>query len=61
MSKMLYIRTILGETDWKLLAIDINDPIAEKLNGTSQNIIFSDKNRVVNRPTCFCLIYFLTF
>ena len=22
-----------GETDWKILAIDINDPSAEKLNG----------------------------
>ena len=22
-----------GETDWKLIAIDIKDPMAEKLNG----------------------------
>ena len=22
-----------GETDWKVLAIDINDPLAPKLNG----------------------------
>jgi inorganic pyrophosphatase len=22
-----------GETDWKLIAIDINDPMAEKLHG----------------------------
>jgi inorganic pyrophosphatase len=22
-----------GETDWKILAIDVNDPLAEKLNG----------------------------
>lgn len=24
-----------GETDWKILAIDINDPLASKLNGTA--------------------------
>ena len=24
-----------GETDWKLLAIDINDPLASKMNGTA--------------------------
>ena len=22
-----------GETDWKILAIDVKDPLAEKLNG----------------------------
>ena len=22
-----------GETDWKILAIDVNDPLAENLNG----------------------------
>lgn len=22
-----------GETDWKLLAIDVNDPVASKMNG----------------------------
>ena len=22
-----------GETDWKLLAIDVNDPLASKMNG----------------------------
>ena len=22
-----------GETDWKVIAIDINDPLAEKMNG----------------------------
>ena len=22
-----------GETDWKVIAIDVNDPLAEKLNG----------------------------
>lgn len=22
-----------GETDWKVLAIDVNDPLASKLNG----------------------------
>lgn len=22
-----------GETDWKVIAIDINDPLASKLNG----------------------------
>lgn len=24
---------LAGETDWKILAIDIKDPLAEKLNG----------------------------
>jgi inorganic pyrophosphatase len=23
-----------GETDWKIIAIDVNDPLAPKLNGT---------------------------
>lgn len=26
-----------GETDWKVIAIDINDPLAEKLNGQLKN------------------------
>ena len=26
---------LTGETDWKLLAIDINDPLAAQLNGKS--------------------------
>ncbi len=29
---MFFILTI-GETDWKVLAIDVTDPLAEKLNG----------------------------
>ena len=29
-----------GETDWKLLGIDINDPLASKLNGTDYDIRF---------------------
>jgi hypothetical protein len=24
---------ILGETDWKIIAIDVNDPLAEELKG----------------------------
>ena len=24
---------LIGETDWKILAIDVTDPLAEKLNG----------------------------
>jgi len=24
---------VTGETDWKVLAIDVNDPLAEQLNG----------------------------
>lgn len=27
-----------GETDWKLIAIDIKDPMADKLNGNSNLI-----------------------
>jgi inorganic pyrophosphatase len=26
-----------GETDWKLLAIDVNDPLASKMNGKSHS------------------------
>ena len=35
MIKVQYIFFIsnTGETDWKILVIDINDPLAEKLNG----------------------------
>jgi len=29
-----------GETDWKVLAIDVNDPLAPKLNGKA---FFHDK------------------
>lgn len=33
--KILGVMALLdeGETDWKLIAIDIKDPMAEKLNG----------------------------
>lgn len=24
---------ILGETDWKIIVIDVNDPLAEQMNG----------------------------
>lgn len=24
---------VTGETDWKIICIDVNDPLAEKLNG----------------------------
>ena len=30
-----HTHTHLGETDWKILAIDVTDPLAEKLNGES--------------------------
>lgn len=28
-----------GETDWKILAIDMQDPLAEKLNGELLSVI----------------------
>jgi hypothetical protein len=28
-----YYLFILGETDWKIIAIDVNDPLAEELKG----------------------------
>lgn len=33
--KVLGVMALLdeGETDWKVLAIDVNDPLAPKLNG----------------------------
>lgn len=35
--KILGVMALLdeGETDWKLIAIDIRDPMAEKLNGNA--------------------------
>lgn len=24
---------ILGETDWKIIVIDVNDPLADQMNG----------------------------
>ena len=27
------VLVVTGETDWKVLAIDVEDPLAEKLNG----------------------------
>lgn len=35
-----------GETDWKVLAIDVNDPLAPKLNGKA---FFHDKGVGVRR------------
>jgi inorganic pyrophosphatase len=29
-----------GETDWKLIAIDINDPMADKINGMIEAYFF---------------------
>ncbi len=29
-----------GETDWKILAIDIKDPLADKINGLSLFFVF---------------------
>jgi hypothetical protein len=29
-----------GETDWKVLAIDVNDPLASKLNGKYLHFLF---------------------
>ena len=29
----MYTYDTVGETDWKILAIDVTDPLAEKLNG----------------------------
>jgi inorganic pyrophosphatase len=39
--KILGVMALLdeGETDWKLIAIDIKDPMADKLNGTYCNIL----------------------
>lgn len=30
-----------GETDWKLIAIDIRDPMANQLNGNAVHIIYN--------------------
>jgi len=34
MSEANKMNPIAGETDWKLIAVDVTDPLAEKLNGT---------------------------
>lgn len=31
-----------GETDWKVLAINVNDPLAQKMNGKPVFAFFSD-------------------
>jgi inorganic pyrophosphatase len=31
-----------GETDWKVIVIDINDPLASKLNGKKKKKIVQD-------------------
>lgn len=36
----------LGETDWKLIAIDINDPLAEELNGNLRTDLKISKSYV---------------
>ena len=28
-----------GETDWKVIVIDINDPLASKMNGNSNHML----------------------
>jgi len=30
-----------GETDWKLVAIDINDPLAEQLKGKKMKLLIT--------------------
>lgn len=30
---------LIGETDWKIIAIDVNDPLAAQLNGICMIII----------------------
>lgn len=37
-----------GETDWKLIAIDIRDPMAAKLNGKKQQAYMSDYVILIN-------------
>ena len=32
----IYLHCFVGETDWKILAIDVADPLAEKLNGMEE-------------------------
>ena len=34
-----------GETDWKILCIDVNDPLAKEMNGT---IAFCESFRVTS-------------
>ena len=39
-----------GETDWKILVIDVQDPLAEKLNGK-----YSSQETLI-QPTSICLL-----
>jgi inorganic pyrophosphatase len=43
--KVLGVMAMLdeGETDWKVLAIDIKDPLAAKMNG---KLFFKKKNKL---------------
>ena len=38
----------VGETDWKILAIDVNDENAAKINGTLQMGSFHLPNNILN-------------
>lgn len=53
-----------GETDWKLMVIDVNDPLASKLNGVLHgyrvNGVFRVTALVTARSTgrvCSCGLY----
>ena len=37
-----------GETDWKVLVIDVKDPLAEKLNGTYCFVVASSAELYVS-------------
>jgi len=33
---------VVGETDWKVLAIDVNDSLAQQLNGETLFVLFDN-------------------
>ena len=36
-----------GETDWKVLAIDVKDPLASKMNGKLSTFVYLDHLRLM--------------
>lgn len=47
--KVLGVLTLIDEdeTDWKVLAININDPLADKLNGTTLILYFNPVHQLM--------------
>ena len=59
-----YTLDVLGETDWKVMAIDVTDPLADQLNGNTlihfmvhlfRNFSLLHKYAVLSTTDTWCL------